>query len=102
MIDPTIGQLNDPDYRIDFDPPYEVVEVDDDFLAGNSPIVGESGGQWVYYRPYPDERSYEQSKAWTDPAFRQQLRDVGLRVAQAFEGKAEAALHAGDVCNQRS
>lgn len=93
ILDPTIGQLNDVDYRVDFDPPYEVVEADEGFLAGRNPIVSVSGGKWVYYRPYPDERTYEQSKAWTDPAFRQQLKDVGVRVATEFEGKPDSALH---------
>ncbi len=92
MIDPTIGQLNDPDYQIEFDPPYEVVEADEGFLAGRNPIVGVSGGKWVYYQPYPDERTYEQSKSWTAPIFRQQLKEIGLGVAKEFEGKPDSAL----------
>lgn len=93
VLDPTIGQLNHADYGIDFDPPFEVIEADEGFLAGREPIVGESAGKWVYYRAYPDERSYEQAGSWTDASFRQQLKEVGLRVAQVFEAKPDAALH---------
>jgi hypothetical protein len=93
MIDPTIGQLNDPDYWIDFDPPYEVVETDEGFLAGERPINGISGGQWVFYRPFPDERTYRQSKSWTDMTLREQLKDVGLSVAKSFEGTPDSELH---------
>lgn len=93
VIDPTIGQLNDPDFLISFNPPYEVVEADEGFLAGRSTINGVSGGKWVCYSPYIEERTYQRSKSWTDPVFRQQLREVGLRVANMFKGKPDSALH---------
>jgi hypothetical protein len=81
MIDLTLGQINSATFGIQFEPPYAVLETDPQFLSGQGPYIGVQDGMLVIYRAYPDEKTYEQSKSWTDPRFREQLKEVGVRAA---------------------
>ncbi|MFA5058960.1 MAG: hypothetical protein WC485_12665, partial [Opitutaceae bacterium] len=83
LIDLTIGQLNDSRFDISFDPPHVTIEADESFLAGRSPLIGIQDGMMVCYRAYPEETTFEASKAWTDPIFREELRQVGQRAAES-------------------
>jgi len=94
MIDPTLGQLNNPKFDIDLNPPYLAFEVDDDFLNGLEPVVGSIGQHCVYYQAFPDEQTYAQSKSWSDQNFREELKQVGVSVAGTFAGKSDSTLHA--------
>ncbi len=80
MIDTTIGQLNDPKYNIGFDAPL-IVPVSDDFLLGRKSLVFTCDDMLVFYRAYPNEKTYELSKSWSDASFRAKLRRIGEKTA---------------------
>lgn len=93
LIDPTIGQLNDTRSNIDFNPPALTSPVTESFLRGDEPLKFIYDGMFVYYMAYPEERTFETSKSWTDQGFRTQLEAAGKRAAAHYEGKPESALH---------
>ena len=88
LIDMTIGQLNDSQFNIHFDPPFVMVETDSEFLAGTRPIIGEQDGMVVCYQAYPSETTFLQSRSWSDPGFRKQLREAGTKAAEYLKRKA--------------
>lgn len=94
LIDPSIGQLNDPKFQILFDPPAITAEVSNEFLTGKKPLVFLSDGMLVAYFAYPDERTYETSRSWTHSEFRPQLKAIGERTAAPFLDRPESELHA--------
>jgi hypothetical protein len=94
MIDLTIGQLNDPSFSIGLSPPYGIIETDEGFLVGRSPLMGSQNGTLVCYQAFPGEASFEKSRSWTHPQFRQQLKEIGLRAAKRFDGLPDSTLHA--------
>jgi hypothetical protein len=96
LIDPSIGQLNDDRYQICFDPPALTAPVSDAFLSGKEPLVFVLDGMLVAYFAYPDERTFEASRSWTNAEFRAQLKAIGERTAAPFEGKPDTGLHAED------
>ncbi|MBN8604371.1 MAG: hypothetical protein J0M26_25380 [Planctomycetes bacterium] len=55
MIDLTIVQVNDPEWDIDVKP--LLVQVDDQFVTGNSFSV-ESNGSMLMYKAYPENRTF--------------------------------------------
>lgn len=88
VIDLTIGQLNNNEtFAINFVPPYVIIEADDNFLAGKSPLIGEQDGMLVAYFAFPTERTYQNSESWNKPDLRQQLKCVADRVAKLFADK---------------
>ncbi len=93
VIDLTIGQLNHDTFAINFDPHYAMIEADENFLAGKSPLVGEQDGMLICYFAFPDEKTHENSESWNDPAFRHELKKVGNNVAKCFEGKPDTDFH---------
>jgi hypothetical protein len=93
LIDLTIGQLNDTQFNINFNPPALTAPVTQSFLAGDEPLIFTTDGMLVYYMAYPNERTFELSKAWTDETFRKQLDAAGKRTAARYEEKPESALH---------
>jgi len=96
LIDPSIGQLNDDRYQISFDPPALTMPASDAFLSAQEPLVFMLDGMLVAYFAYPDERTFETSRSWTNTDFRAQLKAIGERTAATFEGKPNNELHAED------
>jgi hypothetical protein len=96
LIDPSIGQLNDERYKICFDPPALTAPASDVFLSGKEPLVFGMDGMLVGYFAYPDERTFESSRSWTNAEFRAQLKAIGERTAAPFEGKESSDLHASE------
>jgi hypothetical protein len=97
LIDLTIGQLNDSRFNIDFNPPALAAPVMESFLNGTQPLTFILNGMLVYYRAYPNERTHEASRSWTDEAFREELKAAGMRTAAHFEGKPGSELHQNET-----
>jgi len=93
MIDLTLGQLNDNRFNIDFNPPALTVPVTEAFLTGDERLTFIVDGMLVSYQAYPNERTFEASKSWTDPTFRGELEAVGERTAAHYKGKPDSELH---------
>jgi len=97
LIDLTIGQLNDSRFGINFVPPYVTIETDEEFLSGRSPLTGIQDGMLVCYRAFPDERTYERSNSWGRSSFREQLLEVGRRVARKVGHLSDIDLQASEL-----
>ncbi len=96
LIDPSIGQLNDDRFKISFDPPALTAPASDAFRAGHEPLVFVIDGMLVAFFAYPEERTFEQSRSWTNAEFMAQLKAIGERTAAPFEGKESSDLHASE------
>ena len=93
IYDLTLGQINNDELLINFDPPYTTMESDEAFESGRQPLVGIMDGMLTIYRCFPDDLTFEISNSWNrTSSFRptldrllqrsvERLRNAGLESA---------------------
>lgn len=97
LIDLTLGQLNDPAFRIDLSPPYVTVQADAEFLAAKRPLMGVRDGMLVCYEAFPDEKTHLQAQSWSETEFRRELQQAGQRLAEKLKGLSDEEIQAEEL-----
>jgi len=77
MLDLTIGQASRPQHGIYVEP--WVLEVDEDFVKGQKPLLLTSEGVVVKYTAFPLDLSFEKAPDWTTFSWRERLVNEVIR-----------------------